>query len=300
MTDPVPRMDPRIDRLRGLLAIGVLVGHAIDLAQASVPNASGTLFSIAMATRPFYGFICVLGFIVLSGYCIVRSTMKRFSLPQYAVKRVTRVYPLLIVAVLLTALVEWLAFDSPYRPGMWVLGRDVRKFVVALAGFSGFKGVFGALAPAYTVSFELAGFTRVVRAARRGKESTTTGRSSHTGHRPARSGSSDDSRWRRVSRATRTWACRLHRPRDRSDHPRHADLDRGQPQDARCLCRRVDTGRREHHHGLRRVCLWRSRSLRARPSARRRPSRSEPHGAGRRPSHRHRERRPARKRGARQ
>jgi len=155
MTDPVPRMDPRIDRLRGLLAIGVLVGHAIDLAQASVPNASGTLFSIAMATRPFYGFICVLGFIVLSGYCIVRSTMKRFSLPQYTVKRITRVYPLLIVAVLLTALVEWLAFDSPYRPGMWVLGRDVRKFVVALAGFSGFKGVFGALAPAYTVSFEL-------------------------------------------------------------------------------------------------------------------------------------------------
>jgi peptidoglycan/LPS O-acetylase OafA/YrhL len=148
-------MDPRIDRLRGLLAIGVLVGHAIDLAQSSVPNPSGTLFSIAIATRPFYGFICVLGFIVLSGYCIARSTMKGFSLGQYAVKRVTRVYPLLIVAVLLTALLEWLAFDSPYRPGMWVLGRDVRKFIVALAGCSGFKGTFGALAPAYTVSFEL-------------------------------------------------------------------------------------------------------------------------------------------------
>jgi peptidoglycan/LPS O-acetylase OafA/YrhL len=148
-------MDPRIDRLRGLLAIGVLLGHAIDLAQLSTPNPSGTLFSAALATRPFYGFICVVGFIVLSGYCIARSTMKGFSLGQYTVKRVTRVYPLLIVAVLLTALLEWAAFDSPYRPVMWTLGRDVRKFIAALAGFSGFKGHFGALAPAYTISFEL-------------------------------------------------------------------------------------------------------------------------------------------------
>jgi peptidoglycan/LPS O-acetylase OafA/YrhL len=148
-------MDPRIDRLRGLLAIGVLLGHAIDLAQLSAANPSGTLYSVALATRPFYGFICVVGFIVLSGYCIARSTMKGFSLGQYTVKRVTRVYPLLIVAVLLTALLEWVAFDSPSRPVMWTLGRDVRKFIAALAGFSGFKGHFGALAPAYTISFEL-------------------------------------------------------------------------------------------------------------------------------------------------
>jgi peptidoglycan/LPS O-acetylase OafA/YrhL len=148
-------MDPRIDRLRGLLAIGVLLGHAIDLARISTPNPSGTLFSVAMATRPYFGFICVVGFIVLSGYCIARSTMRRFALGEYTVKRVTRVYPLLIVAVLVTALVEWIAFDSPHRSEMWVLGRDVRKFIAALAGFSGFKGTFGALAPAYTISFEL-------------------------------------------------------------------------------------------------------------------------------------------------
>jgi peptidoglycan/LPS O-acetylase OafA/YrhL len=148
-------MDPRIDRLRGLLAIGVLLGHAIDLAQLSVSNPSGTLFAIAMATRPYYGFVCVIGFIVLSGYCIARSTMNRFSLGDYTVMRVTRVYPLLIVAVLLTALVESVAGASPYRPDMWTFGRDVRKFLAALAGFSGFKGQFGALAPAYTISFEL-------------------------------------------------------------------------------------------------------------------------------------------------
>lgn len=148
-------MDPRIDRLRGLLAIGVLLGHAIDLARLSAPHSSGTLFSIAMATRPYFGFVCVVGFIVLSGYCIARSTMKRFQPGEYIVMRVTRVYPLLIVAVLLTALVEWSAIGSASRPEMWVEGRDVRKFIAALAGFSGFKGNFGALAPAYTISFEL-------------------------------------------------------------------------------------------------------------------------------------------------
>ena len=53
-----------------------------------------------MATRPYCGFICVVGFIALSGYCIARSTMKGFALGDYIVKRVTRVYPLLIVAAL--------------------------------------------------------------------------------------------------------------------------------------------------------------------------------------------------------
>jgi peptidoglycan/LPS O-acetylase OafA/YrhL len=151
-------MDPRIDRLRGLLAIGVLLGHAIDLARISTPNPSGTLFSIAVATRPYFGFICVVGFIVLSGYCIARSTMRRFALGDYVVMRVTRVYPLLIVAALLTGLLEWVALDNPHRPFMWVLerdGRDVKRFVWALLGCSGFKGPFGALSPAYTISLEL-------------------------------------------------------------------------------------------------------------------------------------------------
>jgi len=148
-------MDPRIDRLRGLLAIGVLLGHAIDLAHISTTAPSGTLFAMAMATRPFFGFIWVIGFIVLSGYCIARSTMKGFSPGDYAVKRVTRIYPLLIVAVLLTGLLEWVAFGSPYRPDMWVIGISVRRFISALLGLGGFKGWFGALAPSYTISFEL-------------------------------------------------------------------------------------------------------------------------------------------------
>ena len=72
--------------------------------------------------------------------------------------RVTRVYPLLIVAALLTGLLEWVALDNPHRPFMWILARDdreVKRFIWALLGCSGFKGLFGALAPAYTISLEL-------------------------------------------------------------------------------------------------------------------------------------------------
>jgi peptidoglycan/LPS O-acetylase OafA/YrhL len=148
-------VDPRIDRLRGLLAIGVLLGHAIELAWQSTSAPAGILFSIATSAHGYFGFICVVGFIVLSGYCIARSTIGDFSLGRYAFKRVTRLYPLLIVVVLLTASVEWLAFQSPQRPNLWEDGLDGRHFLIALAGLSGFKGEFGALAPSYTISYEL-------------------------------------------------------------------------------------------------------------------------------------------------
>jgi peptidoglycan/LPS O-acetylase OafA/YrhL len=148
-------MDPRIDRLRGLLAIGVMLGHAIDLCWVSTTGGDSVLFQIANASRPYLGFGCVVGFIVLSGYCIARSTEKGFTLAHYTARRVTRLYPLLIVATLLTAVFEWIALDSPHRPAMWGGPIDTWRFLYTMAGVSGFKGHFGALAPSYTISYEL-------------------------------------------------------------------------------------------------------------------------------------------------
>lgn len=148
-------MDPRIDRMRGLLAIGVMLGHAILFAQESSLEPAGTLFAITVPSRPYFGFICVVGFIVLSGYCIGRSTVRNFSPSRYAFMRVTRLYPLLSVAALLTAAVEWWAFGNPHRSIYWAKGIDVRTFLYAVGGLSGFWGQFGALAAAYTISFEL-------------------------------------------------------------------------------------------------------------------------------------------------
>ena len=82
----------RIDRLRGLLAIGVMLGHAFDLAVESTTQPSGIFFSIATRARPYCGFICVVGFIVLSGYCIAASTARSFSVGRYGFMRVSRLY----------------------------------------------------------------------------------------------------------------------------------------------------------------------------------------------------------------
>jgi peptidoglycan/LPS O-acetylase OafA/YrhL len=135
--------------------MGVMLGHAFDLAVESTTHPSGIFFSIATRGRPYCGFICVVGFIVLSGYCIAASTARSFSVGRYGFMRVSRLYPLLAVAVLLTALVEWSGFQSPDRPHMWRSGIDATHFFIALAGLSGFNGQFGALAPSYTISFEL-------------------------------------------------------------------------------------------------------------------------------------------------
>jgi peptidoglycan/LPS O-acetylase OafA/YrhL len=154
-------MDPRIDRLRGYLAIGVMLGHAIDLAHLSTPDATAVsmIYRIALALRPYLGFICVLGFIVLSGYCITRSTLKGFSIGHYTMRRVTRLYPLLIVAVLLTAAFEFATANSPHRPVLWQTAVSVKSALIALAGLSGFRGQFGGLAPTYTLSYELMYYT---------------------------------------------------------------------------------------------------------------------------------------------
>jgi peptidoglycan/LPS O-acetylase OafA/YrhL len=149
------RMDPRIDRLRGLLAFGVMLGHASDLSLNSTQDRQGLIFFLVLNARPYLGFICVVGFIVLSGYCIARSTLTNYRVARYASRRVTRLYPLLITAVLFAGVVEWIAFGSPHRIPVWPDGVTWPRFGYALLGLSGFKGPFGSLAPTYTVSFEL-------------------------------------------------------------------------------------------------------------------------------------------------
>jgi peptidoglycan/LPS O-acetylase OafA/YrhL len=146
-------MDPRIDRLRGLLAFGVMFGHSIDLAIAG--HNSGMNFAFAVGIRPYCGFVCVIGFIVLSGYCIARSTMARFSVGDYAVRRITRLYPLLLMVAVPAGVLEYALFNNPLRPTMWKQNLDPTSYAYAALGLSGFNVPFGALSPAYTISFEL-------------------------------------------------------------------------------------------------------------------------------------------------
>lgn len=150
------RLDPRIDRLRGLFAIAVAMGHAIDVVRLNSPvDMASHLFA---SWRFFFGFTWVVGFIVLSGYCIARSTSSTtqpYSVAKYSLMRVTRIFPLLIVCGLVAALVEYSMFGSTERPAVWVDGIDRHHLRISLLGLSGFYGQFGSYAPSYTVSYEL-------------------------------------------------------------------------------------------------------------------------------------------------
>jgi peptidoglycan/LPS O-acetylase OafA/YrhL len=80
---------------------------------------------------------------------------EKFSASRYFAQRLTRIFPLLVVCVLIAGLIEWNIKDSPYRPQLWTGRTDSFHFWVNMVGGGGFLGKFGSIAPAYTISYEL-------------------------------------------------------------------------------------------------------------------------------------------------
>ena len=138
-----------------------MLGHSMDIAFLHLHNQFQSLDipgRALAALRGYLSFIWVIGFVVISGYCIARTCERRgkkFNLIGYLTMRVTRIYPLLIGCVLITLLVEYWVQDSPFRPAVWQSGFIPSAFVAALLGMSGFYGWFASLAPSYTISYEL-------------------------------------------------------------------------------------------------------------------------------------------------
>ena len=79
-----------IDLMRGLFAFLVALGHLFDVAQVNT-GYSGVLTII----RPCFGFQWVVGFFVLSGFCIESSVLQARdkSVRHYAVLRFSRLAP---------------------------------------------------------------------------------------------------------------------------------------------------------------------------------------------------------------
>ena len=150
-----PEIRDHIDRLRGMFAVAILLGHAIDLAYGQ--GAPDFWFQLLMPIRPLAGFEWVVGFIVLSGYCVTRSCQldARMSFSGYLALRASRLFPLLWACLLLAAALEGWMSASGYRPPVWSGHMDVGSFAINTLGLGGFFGTFGSLAPAYTLSYEL-------------------------------------------------------------------------------------------------------------------------------------------------
>ena len=148
-------INPFINRLRGILAMGVVCWHVLGM-PGQIPFSTDIWQGVFGPLVLFSGFNYVVGFIVVSGYCIARSTLKRdFTFARYMALRITRIYPALIACACIAGIVELVLFESPHRLAVWNSGITVHNFGLSLIGLSGFYGQFGSYAATYTVSYEL-------------------------------------------------------------------------------------------------------------------------------------------------
>lgn len=148
-----------IDALRGLAALGVLITHAVDIALAGIYGSS--LVATPLPWRWVraslgHGEFLVWCFFVISGLCIHQSisrsvTSGSFCWKRYFAARVTRIYPLFLLGLLLAILVWW--FTDPLRNSP--ASRPWPQFFASLVSLQIFTSTFPAYDPSWSLSNEM-------------------------------------------------------------------------------------------------------------------------------------------------
>ena len=145
-----------IDAFRGLAAWGVLLTHAIDIGIAGVYGQDMTLTPIswrwARASIGHGGFL-VWCFFVISGLCIHQSIARSvetgtFSWRRYFAARVSRIYPLFTLGLLLAVLVWWFT-DAPNAVKPWP------QFFSSLVSLQILTNTFPNYDPSWSLSNEM-------------------------------------------------------------------------------------------------------------------------------------------------
>ncbi|OJW20773.1 MAG: hypothetical protein BGO49_04160 [Planctomycetales bacterium 71-10] len=151
----------KIDLCRGLFAFLVVAAHAVDVAWAVHPSAPAAM---SPAVRDAWqhvvaaGVFWVIGFFVISGFCIQLSVERqvesgRFPLGNYLAARLSRILPLYYVALASAVMFEWLM--GAHRPGVWPNGLDPRTLVAQLFVAQNFRQTFGSFAPSWSITNEM-------------------------------------------------------------------------------------------------------------------------------------------------
>ena len=166
MTDnPILRRDAftrheKIDLCRGLFAALVVVAHAIQIAWAVHPGGVAAMsprLHDALDAIFRTGTIYVMGFFVISGYCIHLSVARqlaagRFRLQPYLIARLTRILPLYYLGLILAVAVEWTIADA--RPITWPHGVEGQVLVGQLVLIQNVTETFGSFAPSWSITNE--------------------------------------------------------------------------------------------------------------------------------------------------
>jgi peptidoglycan/LPS O-acetylase OafA/YrhL len=150
----------KIDICRGLFAFLVVIAHSLEMTWSMNPAAPGRLPSFThrfVALAAGTGIYWVMGFFVISGYCIYLSAQRlvqgnSFPFKTYLLARLTRIVPLYYIALVFTAFIEW--WISRDRPPCWRNGLSPEVFVSQLLLIQNFTQTYGSYAPSWSITNE--------------------------------------------------------------------------------------------------------------------------------------------------
>jgi len=151
----------KIDICRGVFAFLVVIAHTMDIScvihrevPASFPSWLHDLLLYVVAA----GVHWVIGFFVISGYCIQLSIERQiegnaFPLKQYLLARLSRILPLYYLALLLAVVVERLMTSG--RPFCWPQGVNLNTLIAQLFIVQNLTQTYGSFAPSWSITNEM-------------------------------------------------------------------------------------------------------------------------------------------------
>lgn len=161
-----------IDALRGIAAFIVVIYHARQSLWIGVGNlyreygldAPPSVW-IGYATYPLgYGWLGVTIFFVLSGYCIHRrgakdlanSNLASLNFAEFFKRRMVRIYPTYVAALVLGGLVDWFLIFSGETTEVGEVSLTPTSFLGSLASLQGYATpFFGSNAVFWTLAMEI-------------------------------------------------------------------------------------------------------------------------------------------------
>lgn len=147
------RVTTGIDLLRGLFALLVVVAHATAIVQELHGAEAAASFGDRLISATLrQGLVWVIGFFVLSGFCIQNSTESgvaatgRLDLPRYFRARVSRIFPFYLIGLAVALVAELL--HSPARVSL-------AKTTAALTMTQGVFGCFTSFENSWSLTNEM-------------------------------------------------------------------------------------------------------------------------------------------------
>jgi peptidoglycan/LPS O-acetylase OafA/YrhL len=137
-----------LDAMRGLAAVSVLCTHIRELYFVPYHQAGSGLLVKFLYIDHYVARAAVIFFFALSGYLVGMSALNaiesgRWSWRDYLLNRFSRLYVVLVPALLLTAVLDWIGRANALS--RWAYFNDPSEGGLTTASLDTFKNFFGTL-----------------------------------------------------------------------------------------------------------------------------------------------------------